>query len=335
MKKNTLARALIAFHPSERMPHDLGGALEPGVVHLANTSRFIQGNLNVALTAFAVGYKDPANLEQYLEFLAPAVPVPRRFSFRKAVNAEAFYSEVDDIRAIGADFKPVRYSSDEVEAKTVNKGLVVCLDLDEIGEDGLAARQQLEVQRLMKRLLRNDIRRAVTLHTNTGTNTNVTWSTAAGKDPDADITAGLILAADDSGLRPNRIGYGETAWDKRALAHRAQATAGGFASASLTKDQLASLLGVEGIEIISARYQSTATAKTQLVGNKVFAFYAEAGQSPDDPSNIKRFVTPAGGQTFRVYVTEGPNPKLIYITVEHYSNLIATSTVGWRQWTVS
>ena len=59
-------------------------------------------------------------------------------------------------------------------------------------------------------------------------------------------------------------------------------------------------------------------------------FYAEDGLSPDDPSHIKRFVSNTdAGQSFAVYV-QPYGAKLWDITVEHYSNIIVTSTLGLR-----
>lgn len=334
--KKSLKNSLVAFGPADRLPKDEGSALPTNVVHLANSSRFVEGHLRQDLTGYAIGYRDPSNLEGILEFLAPAIPVPARFSFRKASNAEEFYSEVDDIRAIGGDFKLVRYTGEEVEARTYNKGLVVVIDTDQVEDESeLALLEQNATERLMRRLFRNEIRRAATLIDANAENVNVTWSTADGKDPDADITAGLILAADSSGVRPNRIAYGDTSWDKRSLSCRAQATAGGFASSMMTQQQLAGFFGVDQVEVIRARYQSTASAKSQIISNKVLAFYAEKGMSTEDSSNIKRFVSKGGGKMFRVYVTQGANPKLRYVTVEHHSHIAATSTLGVRKWTVA
>ena len=71
----------------------------------ANENRFTAGNYSEALTAFTVGWRDPENIAELLDFIAPPVPVGRRFEFKRSDNAQAFYSENDDVRAVGAEFK--------------------------------------------------------------------------------------------------------------------------------------------------------------------------------------------------------------------------------------
>jgi len=317
------------------LPEDPGSGApnKPGVICLANETRFIESYFDEPLTTYAVGWRDPNNIEATLNFCCPPVPVPRRFTYKEWTNKESLLSETDDIRAIGSDFKRVEYTGKETEGKTLNKGLTVLVDLDEVADK--ANWEQLYVSRLMTRLLRSELRRAIGL-LDDGTNTAKTWDTTAGKDPDQDVLTDLIAATTTSGLRPNRILYGETAWDKRGISHRAQNTAGGFASASLSQLQLAALLMVDGVAVSKERYQSDASTKTQIVNNLVLEFFQTNSPDLADPSNVKRFVTPAegAGGNFRVY-TQQISAKLYVITVEHYSNIVSTSTLGLRKLTIS
>jgi hypothetical protein len=189
---------------------------------------------------------------------------------------------------------------------------------------------------LLRRLARNSLRRSLTLLSNAATNTTKTWDTTAGKDPDKDVETDLITAADASGVRPNRVFYGDTAWDKRRVSHRAQNTAGGFASAGMTPEQTAAYLNVDGVKVSRERYQSSASAKTQIVNNLVLMYYGMPNPDPEDPSNIKRFVTPiaSGSGLFKVY-TQQVSAKLYDISVEHYELTKVVSTLGARKFTVS
>ncbi|MGE9296384.1 MAG: hypothetical protein ACQKBV_08885 [Puniceicoccales bacterium] len=297
-------------------------------IHAANESRFNAAHFSEALTAFTVGWQDPENLSALLDFVAPPVPVGRRFEFKRADNAEAFFSEADDIRAIGSAFKRVEYNGETVQAKTLNKGLTVRVDHDEISTDDWEERT---VQILLQRLLRNELRRAITAIDAAATNANKTWDNAA--NPDGDLRSMLIAAADESGVRPNRLILGEGAWDLRAAAYETQETAGANAGASFTLDDLARKLFLDSARVFSARYQSSASAKSAVVGNAVYAFYGQQALSKDEPSNIKRFVTPTDGGSFRVFREE--HTKYTDITVEHYSNVIATSDLGVRKLTIS
>jgi hypothetical protein len=311
----------------------MNGAQKHGDIEFANAARLTEAYFSEPLTAYAAGWKDPNNIEAALEFFAPRVPVNRRFEYAEAVNAEEFYSDTDDIRAIGSDFKRVEYKSVKTNGKTQNKGLTLIVDLDE--EADTPGWEQAAVAKLIRRLLRNELRRAITLITAAATNTAKTWDTTAGKDPDQDITTELVTAADLSGIRPNRVGFGDTSWDKRRISHRAQNNAGGYSSAGLTPEQVASQLMVDQVYVSKERYSTSSTARTQIVSNQVFMFFAEAGMSTEDPSNIKRFVSgSSAGGSLSVY-SQQLSAKLYAITVDHHSSIKITSTLGMRRFTVS
>ena len=338
--------AVIALSNADRMPVASGNDLRPGEIYaLSNDSRFTETNFSEKLTTFATGFKDPNKIEEALEFFAPEVVVPGRlFEFKKFNNAEEFFSETDDIRAIGADFKRVEYTGSDATAKTLNKGLTMRIDLDNVPQ--VAGWENRYVAKLMRRIYRNELRRAIGLLSAAATNTAKTWDTSA--DPDQDVIAELITSADAVGFAPNRIGFGHTAWSKRSLALRGNNNSAKFATAGFNESQLAGLLNVDEVLVSKERYQSSASAKSQVVGNLVLMFTALAGQDTEDASNIKRFVSappnvltggsayqrPSGGLNVNVYLQQ-VSAKLVDITVEHYSTLVMTSTLGVRQFTVS
>src|SRR4051812_2564186 len=320
------------FAPEERLAQD-NGSLQPGQLCLANESRFNTAFFSEPLTTYAVGWRDPSNVEAMLDFIAPPVQVGRRFEYKSAVNAESFLSEADDYRAIGSEFKKVEYKGTTVNAKTDNRGLTIRVDLDAVGE--MPNWRELYTARLLQRLLRNELRRATTALLNNATNTAKTWDSTVGKDPDQDILTEMLAAVDDSGVRPNRILFGDVAWNKRLIAHRAQASAGGYASAGLTPEELAGFLGVEGVKISRERYQAIATAKSKVVPDNVVMFYGADGVSTEDPTHVKRFWSAVeGGGKYRVYEQQ-VNSKIIDLTVEHYCASLPTATVGVRKLSIS
>lgn len=313
------------------LPTD-NGNLESGIVHAANESRFSSAHYSEPLTAFTVGWQDPQQLENLLDFIAPQVPVGRRFEFKRATNAEAFYSESDDVRAIGSAFKRVEYSGDSVNEKTLNKGLTIRVDHDDIAGDDW---QERYVQLLMQRLVRNELRRAISALDSAASNTAVTWPIdGTAHNPDKDIRTALQSAADASGLRPNRILMGETAWDIRANSFDAQDNAGAFRAAGMLPEELARKLFVEEVRIMSPRYQSASSSKSAILGSALYAFFAQAALTKDEPATLKRFVTPtAQGSTFGVYLEE--HAKFTDLSVEHYSNIVVTSNIGVEKLTIS
>lgn len=319
----------------EVLPQD-DGLQGYGTICAANESRFTSAHYSEPLTAFTVGWKDKEKIEELLNFIAPMIPVARRFEFKVANNNEAFLSETDDIRSIGSAFKRVEFSGTSVTSKTYNKGLTIRVDHDDVAGDDWRERY---VQLLLQRLYRNELRRAISaLDTNAVTipsEGTYTWSDSTGTpNPDADIRSELEAAMNITGVRPNRLIIGEGAWDIRANAYDFQNNAGANRSASLNLEDLARKLFIDEARMISSRYQATDSSKSAFLGNTIYAFYTNDEIMKDEPANIKRFVTPVdGGSPFRVYIEE--HSKFSDITVEHYSNIVVTSQSGIRKLVVS
>ena len=330
--ENTQIEPGAAAPKTETLPLD-NGNLVPGQLYLANESRFNSAFFSVPLTSYATGWRDPGKLDELLDFIAPPVQVGRRFEFKKGENAEYFLSEEDDVRAIGSGFKIIEQKGTTTLGKTENKGLTMRIDLDLVGQ--MSNWREVYTQRLLHRLLRNEVRRAVEVLSGSATNSAKTWDSTAGKDPDHDILTDLITGVDESGVRANRILFGDVAWNKRLIAHRAQATAGGYASAALTPAELAGFLGVDGVHVSRDRWQSSATGKSKIVGDIVLEFFATDNPGIDDPSHAKRFwsATESGGM-YRVYEHQ-VNSKMVDLTVEHYSTVILLSQFGLRKLTIS
>lgn len=328
MKQN---ETLIAINDGVFQP-DLGpGRNPPGIVMAANEQRFTAAHYQEPLTAYAVGWRDPENLEMLLDDLFPGVQVGRRFEFKSATNAEAFLAETnsDDIRQIGASFKRVEYKGSSVTDKTLNKGLTIRIDHDDTIGDGW---REQAVERLKMRLLRSEIIRGIAILAANDTNANKSWTTSAG-NPDGDLRDMTVAGGDSAGLDNNIIILGKTAWNARASCYEAANTPYAGVAAGLTPDGLAAKLGVDKVRVVKPRYQSAAATKTAVLGLLVYGYFAEANMSKDDPSSVKRFWTPTDAGKFRVFMQEFD--KFTDISVEHYSNIICTSTVGIRQLTIS
>ena len=319
--------------------HDTGVGYKAGQILFANDARFTESYYSEPVTNYLVGWRDPNDIEARLNFISPAVSVgtARRFEWKAAVNAEEFLSEiVDDQRAIGSDFKTVQYTGTDVVDKTYNKGLTYIADLD-----GLVGTnwQNQKAAKLLRRLYRNEFRRGIAALSSAGTNQAYTWDTTAGKNPDQDLKTDLITATTATGIRPNRILYGDTAFNKRGLCYEAQVNMTAYASIGLLQPKdLAARLMVDEVQVSRERYQSAAAAKSEIVSNLIFAYYAQDGVDVEDATNLKRFVsefdTEQGGGRVRVYVQQ-ISSKLVAITVEHYSKIVVTYSGGIRKWTIS
>lgn len=318
-------------------PIDNGSApLRPGVIYLANESRFNESFLSEPLTDYAVDWKDPNNIEATVDFFAPRVQVSPFFEYMEFSNAEEFYSDSgdDDLRPMGGDYKRVKqYTSAPKLGKTEDRGLTIVIDTrTKRGQKGW---EQKVIAKLLRRCHRNRLRRAVGLLSAAAVNTAKTWDATAGKDPDQDVVSEAVLARSASGVGFNRVGYGDTSAAKRLLAHRAQNSAGGFASAGLTPEQLAGFFGVDRVLTSKERYQTDPATKAEILGNKVLMFNAVDGADPDDSSNIKTFISEYDeGGFFRVFQQQ-ISANLVAFTVSYEEVMKITSTLGIRQFTVS
>ena len=289
----------------------------------AQETQYNPNDYSDALTQFTQTWQDDEGLEALLNFVAPKIPVARRFEYKQIEQDQMFYSETDDLRASGSAFKRIQFSGSVVQAKTLNKGLSIRVDAEDVvGNDW----QERYVHLLMKRLYRNELRRAILALKQHAKSVDTTWKGTS--SPDADIRDTLILAGKDHGFAPNRLLFGELAWYARQDCYAAQNNAGARISAEMSREHLAEKLLVEDIKLL--KKQMLGLQGKELTGNEIFAFYAQNGLLKDEISNIKRFVTPCEDRhLFRVYVEE--HAKFTDITVEHYSNIVITSNTNILQ----
>jgi hypothetical protein len=319
-----------------------------GQICLANEALMTDETFSVPLTYYSVGYRDPENNQALVNFLSPDVQVGRLFEFKQHNNAEEFYTEADDIRAIGAEFKRIDYSGSTQFNNTLNKGLGFRYDMDYVSRLGVSQGTYLEdptvfqqriVAKILRRLWRNEAVRTVTMAVAAAVNTNVTWSAATGEgpyvypDPEGDVMAAADAAQLVQGIYPNRLLYAKDAWTKRFKGLGLDGNAARFGSRSLTPQQVADITTFDSAMISRSVYQASSASKARLLSNLVLMFLAMDGVDQDDPTNFKRFTTPTESGPYRVYVNN--YGKFVDIFVELYSRIVATSTIGVASLTVS
>jgi hypothetical protein len=232
----------------------------------------------------------------------------------------------------------VEYTGSDVTDKTLNKGLTYIVDHDEETSPNW---QNEKAAKLTRRLLRNEVRRGVTALDALDVNTNKVWDVQPVNpgiipvSPDQDVKDQLLASTNITGLRPTRVVYGDTAWNIRGACYEAQNTPGGFAGNQRGADALAAYLMVDRVRVSTARYQSAAAAKTEILGSAIYMFYAQDGVDREDATHVKRFWSACeNGTKVRTYVQQ-LSAKLTAVTVEHYSKIVGTFTQGVRKLTVS
>jgi len=309
--------------------------LAVGGVALANESAFNNSFLSEPLTAFASGTGTHEELAQLLDFLAPQVNTARRFEYEVADNAANLAAEADssDIRALGGVFKTISYNGSIVQSKTYSKGLTRRVDRDQL-EEGSINRQEI-VQFLTRRLLVSEIIRATALIRANATEVTKKWSADTGgtwPDPDADVMNAIVGV--QRNVLPNRMVWGKQTWARRFTALRS-GDEGKSATALMTPAQLAALLAIEEIRLSHELYFTDNASSGGVINPAhIYGFNALRGATRFDPSNLKRFVTPAGGSPFQVFEQE-VSSHVIDITVSHYSNIVCTDATGLLWMTIN
>jgi hypothetical protein len=298
---------------------DRGGAMRGGLLCAANEAAFAEAFFSEAITTFVTGLPAEAGVQEMLDFVAPQVPCGRRFEYRNFGNTQQMLSETDDIRGTGSNFKTVEYKGSLETGRTVNKGLAFIGDLDVLSE--IPNWEQLYAGWLRGRILRNDLRRAITALLALHAGTTAKWVTTPVTDPDTDLLDLVESLGDNVGLDANALLFGSQAWSYRVKNLRSTDKAGGFASSMWSPAEVASWLGLsEGCRKSTHRYATGSGDKTRMVGAYAVAFHRSGSPVMEDPSSVKRFVTTTKG-LYQVYRRE-LGPKLIEISVGHYSNIV-------------
>ena len=310
------------FEADGKFVHNRMLAYNAGLFEGANPSEF--------LTNYAVRYTDPLEgaLDGIRQFIAPDVSSAGSQFIQYAIYdfADAMKSIDnlnDDIRAIGQDWNTLRNPTKVLgTVKIPNRGLAIEVDEDEERLD--ADWQQRKVAMIRGILDRNRLRRAVALAVAGAVSVSKVWGTAAGVDPDQDIMTEL----DNQSLRSSRIVFGPGAWSLRRRSHRSQNTAGGFASAGSSPEDLAGEWAIEQVKVVRARYGTGGVATSPIVGQFALMCIAADNLGKDDISNLKTFWAPtkAGGR-YATYVRQ-IGDKRWRIGVECYDVVALTSTIG-------
>jgi hypothetical protein len=321
-----------------------GADVAPGTMFsLGNEAQLTEETFVEPLTTFATGYRDPEDNRALVNYIAPDVQVGSIFEFKKHNNAQEFYTEADDVRAINAEFKRIEYSGQTAFQNTLNKGLGFRYDLDYVRNNGggktLETSEQFQqriVEKILRRLWRNEAVRALTMSAATAVNTNKTWS-SGNPNPMADLRAARNLtaygAATSSGIMANRILWALDAWTTQQAAFEAQNNPLGYTNAGKTPQQIADALLISKGMVSKSVYQSAANAKALIQAGTIVLFQADDAADTEDPTNLKRFWSPTDSGPIRVYVYN--HGKFVDVFVELYSRIVATSILGIQQLTVS
>jgi len=306
--------------------------LSSGDVVLANDSILRTAEPITDLTLFAASYDSMVGngLVKLRDFIAPPRPTGSRIFRLTTYNENEPWETVDYNkvkRGILAEFPEVRQrTATKADLQGFNRGLSVILDRDELKSK--PEWQQMHTKWLIDLLNRATILEAIAIYQASAINAVTTWDSAS--NPDLDLRSRIITLANTTGFYPTNVAYGDAAHLKRANAYESELNAGALARAgAYSEADLASALGVSNVLVNAERYQSTAAAKQEIIGQNVLLFTGMQDAGPMDPSNIVRHVFNGnyGGGEYAVYLTD-LGVKKIALTVENYELIHAQHTTG-------
>ena len=314
--------------------NDIGGA-QHGTFVLNNDSILRTAEPITELTLFAASYDSMVGngLVKLRDFLAPPRPTDSRI-FRLTTYDENEPWETVDYnkvkRGILGDFPEVRQrKASKSDLQGFNRGLSVILDRDELKSK--PEWQQMHTKWLIDILNRATVLESIAIYAAATIADNTVWDNAS--NPDLELRSRILTLANTTGFYPQNVAYGDAAELKRSTAYESQLTAGSLSRAmSYTEAELATALRVSSVLVNAERYQNTATAKQEIIGQNVLLFTAIKDAGPMDPSNLVRHVFNGnfGGGEYAVYITD-LGVKKVAITVENYELIHTQHTTGIMQ----
>lgn len=286
--------------------------------------------LTTALPQYAVGYQMRNDLRAFLDRVAPLLPAGDTFQYKKFTESANFAPPTNDEykRAVGArKFAEIKRSATLVTGSVDNKGLTIFADR-RLG--GLQPQMQQNYVRMLQGLLMlADVNEFFTLaDANDSAASPVNWGASnTSANPDDDLLALVDSSGDALGMNPNVILMSGATSIRRKRAIKRGQLAGSMLD-YLDDNALADFLEVDEVVKCTARYQSSASAKSKVGAQQVFAFAREAAPTLEDASSFKRPYDPSIGGDFVVFIETLATGALI--TVQHSSAFICASTVGLK-----
>lgn len=268
------------------------------------------------------------DLSGILEFIAPSVrvSVTSQYAYSyKVVNGK------DDLpknnyeefaRGDGGEFGFIGYSDNKAVGQLKNYGLSTAVEIRDLEQEASFAQETFN--RLVNFVDGAKVLKALgMLEATAGTNS---YTIATTSNPIVQIEEKLDLTAQACGFYPNRILIGRGFWVKLHNVLTSGNNAWNF-SAPKSVEELGDILGVE-IMLPKARYK-LGSQLPLIANNEMIAFVGESGLSDSDLSTMKTFN--AGEMDF--FEADHPQGKLKILTVNEYTDVRTTSTVGASKFT--
>jgi len=302
--------------------------------------------MNPTLTNYAAGVAQDRE-SALARFIAPDAVVPATIGQYKEYDEKNAFQVYNTARAVGGGATRIEFSSSDPTFNCRPNALEIAIDdseRDAAGIDDTANQDRLEeskTETLISSAVISHEKAVVdaTIGTMTAVAGAGVWSNAA-VDPIAEIDAQIEAITTATGMMPNRIAFGLSAW--RVLRNHSKVTARqpGAAIIGVTFAQIAQMLLNPNIEVRvgvlasdSAKF-GVAANKTQIVGAKVLIFYGAENPTQYDPSFAKTFTGRRGSVTaVRTYRAESNRSDIL--AVDWSEQIKVTSAISGKLLAIS
>jgi hypothetical protein len=279
-------------------------------------------SLNPTLTNYAQGLAQDIR-SALADFLAPVVRVSASIGQFKSFSNKNDFQVYGTARAVGGTANRISFDADDSSFNCQPQALEIAIDdseRDAAGDDQLGM-EQAKVQTVVSTaVLAHEDQVITAIKAGVSATGGVGVWSDAGNDPVAEIDAAIEAIANATGIMPNRIAFGLSAWTKFRNHPKVVAKLPGAQLIGLTTGQAAQLLLNPGLEIKvgvlgkdTAKLGQTKSA-ANVVGSEVFVFCASPSPTVYDPSFAKTFMAGSGGITaVRQYRDEGARSDVFAI----------------------
>lgn len=257
---------------------------------------------NETLTNFARGLSQDM-AKSLAEFIAPTVPTGTASGQYKSFSDKNSFQVPTTRRAIGGKANRIGFESEDAYYNCAPNALEITVDE---AERALAGQDQAMLEQAKTSVLVSTARLAHEVAVMAAVRAGVSavgavgvWSNDA-NDPIDELDAQIEAIATATGMLPNRMVLGLSAFRKLRKNAKVVARQPGASIIGLTTAQLAAMLINPAIEIRVGvlAYDTTKPGKTQsnalVVGNDALVFCASQSPTPYDPSFAKVFSTNSG-----------------------------------------
>jgi hypothetical protein len=259
--------------------------------------------VNMRLTGYAQGIAGDLT-KALARFIAPWVPTGGAHGqFKKFDDKNAFQIH-DTARAMGGESKEIAFESTDPYFNCKPQGLKISIDDHErdLAGDNDQLLEQAKVKVLVSAATLSHENKVFTkaLSSLTPVAGKGVWSNAD-VDPVKQINEQIQAIADETGIMPNKIVFGLSAWAVFIDHPKIKERQPGAALVAMTTGMASAMLLNPGIKIeigiLSKDTKKFGAAKTMsnIVGGEVIIFYGEDSPSQYDASFMKTFSTTGKG----------------------------------------